>query len=211
MDVQRIADGLWRWTAPHPDWRADGTGASDWPQDVGCVYAELGDATVLVDPLVPPAGSDDERRFLEALYRDIERRGLPLVILQTIHWHTRSAPVLRERYATGEHLPAGAEAIAIGDPHEEVAYYLRPYHALVVGDILLGADAHGGPAGELRVCPPSWFAMVDGGEQWYRDCVVEALRPLHALPAEVVLVGHGSPVLRHGARELRRAIDLVPR
>ena len=211
MDVQRITDGLWRWTAPHPDWREGGTGASDWPQEVGCVYAELDDATLLVDPLVPAAGSDDERRFLDALDRDVERRGAPVVLLQTIHWHVRSSALLRARYAPSEHLPSGVEAIAIGDPHEEIAYYLRPYHALVVGDILLGADAHGGPAGELRVCPASWFAMVDGGEQWYRDCVQDALRPLHSLPADVVLVGHGSPALEHGARELARAIELVER
>jgi hypothetical protein len=211
VDVQRIADGLWRWTAPHPEWTDGGADASDWPEEVGCVYAELEDATVLVDPLAPPPGSDDERRFLDALDRDVERRGLPVVLLQTIHWHTRSIPLLRQRYATSEHLPAGVEAIAIGDPHEEVAYYLRPYHALVVGDVLLGADARGGPAGELRVCPASWFSTVEGGEQWYRDCVVEALRPLHALPAEIVLVGHGSPALAHGARELRRALELVAR
>jgi hypothetical protein len=211
VDVQRIADGLWRWTAPHPDWRAGGTGASDWPQEVGCVYAELEDATVLVDPLAPPAGSDDERRFLDALDRDVERRGLPVVLLQTIHWHTRSRGPLRERYPISERIPAGVEAIAVGDPHSETAYYLRPYHALVIGDILLGADVHGGPAGELRVCPSSWFAMVEGGEQWYRDCVVDALRPLHALPAEVVLVGHGSPALAHGARELAHALELVER
>jgi hypothetical protein len=211
VDVQRITDGLWRWTAPHPDWRAGGTDASDWPQEVGCVYAELDDATLLVDPLVPAAGSDDERRFLDALDRDVERRGAPVVLLQTIHWHVRSSGLLRARYAPSEHLPSSVEAIAIGDPHEEIAYYLRPYHALVVGDILLGADAHGGPAGELRVCPASWFAMVDGGEQWYRDCVRDALRPLHSLPAEVVLVGHGSPALEHGARELARAIELVER
>ena len=34
MTVTEIATGLWRWTAPHPDWK-EGEG---WDQDVGCVY-----------------------------------------------------------------------------------------------------------------------------------------------------------------------------
>ena len=43
MQVVRVADGLWRWTAYHEEWR----------DEVGCVYYEAPDAIVLIDPLVP--------------------------------------------------------------------------------------------------------------------------------------------------------------
>ena len=68
MKVEPIAEGLWRWTAPHPDWR-DG---ADWDRDVGCVYWETDDAVVLIDPLVPSA-ADDQARFLEALDRNLQQ------------------------------------------------------------------------------------------------------------------------------------------
>ncbi len=72
MDVEQIAEGLWRWTARHPEWRPD----ADWPPDVGCVYYEGPDAVVLVDPLVP---QDDADRFWAALDRDVERAARDLL------------------------------------------------------------------------------------------------------------------------------------
>ena len=75
MKGSELAPGLWRWTAPHPNWRE----GADWEQEVGCVYYEAPDATVLIDPLVPP----ERERFFEALDRDVERRGLPVSILLT--------------------------------------------------------------------------------------------------------------------------------
>ena len=36
MNVTEIVPGLWRWTAPHPDWKA----GDDWEREVGCVYYE---------------------------------------------------------------------------------------------------------------------------------------------------------------------------
>ena len=83
--MQRIEDGLWRWTAPHPDWKE----GDDWDRDVGCVYWEAEDAVVLVDPLVP-ADDAERARFLEALDRDVARVGLPVAILLTCEWHGRS-------------------------------------------------------------------------------------------------------------------------
>ena len=62
MDVQRLADGLWRWTTFYPEWNAV----------VGCVYYEAPDAVVLIDPLVP---EDEADRFWKALDRDVKRAG----------------------------------------------------------------------------------------------------------------------------------------
>ena len=109
MEAVRIADGLWRWTAPHPNWE-------NWPdherepREVGCVYYEAEDATVLIDPLVPAGEEDDFFRHLDA---DVERRGLPVVILLTAEWHRRSADELAARYDAriGGAPPAGVEEI----------------------------------------------------------------------------------------------------
>ena len=71
MEVRRLGPGLWRWTAEHPQWDH----AEQWGPEVGSVYAELPDAVVLVDPLVP---ADEEESFWVELDRDVERTGRPV-------------------------------------------------------------------------------------------------------------------------------------
>ena len=63
MQVTRLADGLWRWTALHPDWKPGDGRPDGWEQEVSCVYLEAPDHVVLVDPLVP---GDERGRFFEA-------------------------------------------------------------------------------------------------------------------------------------------------
>jgi hypothetical protein len=109
MDVERLADGLWRWTAG----------------DAGCVYYEAPDAVVLFDPLLP-AGEEEE--FLAYLDRDVERLGLPVSILLTDPRHERSAPFLRERYGVGERIPQAVEPL-------DFAYFIRPHRTLVVAEL----------------------------------------------------------------------------
>ena len=85
MDVQPLRPGLWRWTAPHPDWLPEKDKPGGWAEYVGCVYFEPAenkrDAVVLIDPLAPPAGTPDAERFWRALDRDVERAGVPVAIL----------------------------------------------------------------------------------------------------------------------------------
>ena len=189
MDVDEIAPGVWRWTAPHPDWKPD----QDWPQLVGCVYWEGPDAIVLVDPLVP---AGEEERFWRALDRDAERAGLPVVALRTVRWHARSVDEVARRYdgrvwrsdADGP-LPAGVEAIPAPAAEEHVFWLAGPC-AVVPGDTLLG------DGGGLRLCPPSWL----DDDQGRHEALRRELQPLLELPAERVLVSHGEPVLA-GARE----------
>jgi glyoxylase-like metal-dependent hydrolase (beta-lactamase superfamily II) len=190
MDVQQLADGLWRWTAPHPN-------AANWPDwappvppEVGCVYYEAPDAVVLIDPLLPAA---EEEEFLAHLDRDVERRGLPVSILLTAAWHERSASILLERYRAKEGIPDSVEVYPIeGAPEDQLAYFIQPHRALVVAEIFVG-DGRGGLA--LSLSP----ALED------REALGRSLRAIMRLPVERVLVSHGEPVLEDG----RRAIELA--
>ena len=196
MVVERIEDGLWRWTAPHPDWKQ----GDDWDQDVGCVYWEPGEAVVLIDPLVPsdPATRD---RFLAALDRDVERAGRPVRILLTCEWHGRSADELAGRYGAQYRLPFAAGTLP-GDIRaiearvaEEVVYWLPGPRAVVPGDTLLGAE------NGVTLCPASWLSARGGLAQLRTD-----LGPLLDLPVERVLTSHGPPVLTGGHAALAQAL-----
>jgi hypothetical protein len=195
MAVQEVAPGLWRWTAPHPDW----TPEADWPQEVGCVYAELSDSVVLVDPLVP---AGEEGRFWEALDRDVERLGLPVLVLRTVSWHERSVDEVAGRYgasvwrgpADGA-LPAAVGAYQVEAGEDEVVFWLGAYRALVPGDLLLTES------GRLRLCPQSWLPEGRTPEE-----VRAALTPTLDLPVELVLVSHGEPVLVDAGRALAAAL-----
>ena len=197
--------GLWRWTGYHEEWR----------RDVGCVYCEVPDAVLLIDPLVPP---EDEERFWEALDRDVERADRPVHVLITVYWHTRSAKQMVERYGArvwahakaektvgrragevtlfepGDPLPGGAEAVL--GRWSEVVYWLPHQRTVVTGDVVLGAKGGG-----LRFCPESWTPKAGGHAAWR-----ENLRPLLDLPVERVLVSHGQPVLEGAHAELRRLL-----
>jgi len=210
MHVVRIDEGLWRWTAQHPDWRA----GADWERDVGCVYWEADEAIVLVDPLVPEDSAERER-FLGSLDADVERAGVPVVVALTCRWHRRSAEELAERYGgrllapegsgvktaesfrPGAVLPGGAIGFAAGPgTDDEVVYWLPSARAIVVGDVLLG-DGRGG----VRLLPESWLSGAAGISP-----VSRALEPLLELSVERVLVSHGAPVLSGGQAAIRGAL-----
>jgi hypothetical protein len=46
--VDEIAPGLWRWTAPHPEWKPD----VEWGREVASFAFAVDETLVLVDPLV---------------------------------------------------------------------------------------------------------------------------------------------------------------
>lgn len=187
MNVVKVASGLWRWTAPHPEW----TEAEDWPRDVGCVYYEAPDAIVLIDPLVPP----ERARFFEALDADVARLGKPVSIVLTVSWHDRSTAELSERYdASSGAPPGGVVEFPIAEA-DETAYWIPEHLALVVGDTLLGHEREG-----LSLCPESWF------EGDSREAVRSSLRDLLELPIEHVLPSHGEPVLKVGRAALEHAL-----
>jgi glyoxylase-like metal-dependent hydrolase (beta-lactamase superfamily II) len=186
VDVQELAPGLWRWSAPHPEWKE----GDDWAQQVGCVYYEAPDATVLIDPLVPP----ERERFFEALDRDVERRGLPVSILLTVEWHARSSADLAERYATAGSAPAEVEPFPMPEV-DETLWWLPEHGTLVAGDVLVGSESG------IAVCPDSWL-----DQRTSHNSIRAALRPLLDLPLERVLVSHGAPALENGRAALEHAL-----
>ena len=200
MDVQELRPGLWRWTATHPEWEH----AEHWGPEVGSVYAELPDALVMVDPLVP---QDEEDRFWEALDRDVERVGKPVHVLLTVHWHERSVATVLDRYKAtlwrpedkGQ-LPAGVHAEVVkGSDWVEALFFLEPHRALIAGDLLIGKDGGG------IELPVRWFPK--GEQDWAEQELKPELRKrLAELPVELVVVSHGEPVLEDGAAALQRAL-----
>jgi glyoxylase-like metal-dependent hydrolase (beta-lactamase superfamily II) len=196
LEVQKIRPGLWVWRAPHPEWKE----SSGWPRLVASTYYEAPEATVVIDPLVPDEAAD-ATRFWDALDLDVERRGLPVATLLTVHWHERSCAAVRERYPAYHGHPPSVTAFPLGDPYGETVYWLPDPRALVPGDILLGT-----PTGGLRVCPPSWYDGSEEERRWYREGLRPALDPLLALDVEMVLCSHWDPVLEDGAAALRAAV-----
>jgi glyoxylase-like metal-dependent hydrolase (beta-lactamase superfamily II) len=199
VDLREIAPGLWYWTAPHPDWR----GATDWPERVGCVCCETGEAAVLIDPLLPKGGESDFWAFVDGL-------GLLVTVLLTAAWHQRDAQLVAERYATivwahelaalhlsfptrSDALPEGVEAfVPDGDQEGQVAFYLPKHQALVVAELFMGTGDG------LRVCPSPSIRDL---EAFYGS-----LRKLLDLPIDRVLVAHGEPVLVDGRRRIAEAL-----
>jgi hypothetical protein len=193
--VQEIRPGLYRWTAPHPAWRAGAAPESpaDWPQDVGCVAWAAPGVLLLIDPLV------GDWAALDAL---VERHGPRVHVVTTLQFHGRSRDAVVERYGAQtsrarDALPAGAEPRPVRGSGEKMFWLSEP-RALVCGDRLIG-DGRGG----LRMCPESWMGYLDG---YGLDELRAGLAPLTRLPIELVLLSHGEPVLRDGRAALQRAL-----
>jgi hypothetical protein len=216
--MERLTDGLWRWSARHPEWHPGEFGA-----EVASFAAQAGDDTLLIDPLLPPEPDEVLRTIDGAL-------GARLAILITIPYHVRSAEQLWRRYRgdaettihghpaaakrlddrsafreiePGATLPGGATAHAIGKPRRyETPLHLPSHHALVFGDAVAEVD------GRLVV----WTSTkVDAQvERFHRERFNPTLEPLLELDFDTVLVTHGEPLLSGGKRALRRALDAKP-
>ena len=212
--MEELAAGLWRWTARHAEWHP-----GEWGAEVASFAVDAGDATLLVDPLLP----DDEAEVLEHLDA-LVAGGRRAAIIVTIPYHTRSAEPLSERYDAPIHghravakrlrdtsrlqppdeLQGGARAYAIGKPRRfETPVHLPSHRALVFGDAIVTT-----PEGDLRI----WHTdrVDDARERWYRDRFVPTLAPLRELDLERILVTHGESVLRDGSAALEEALTARP-
>jgi glyoxylase-like metal-dependent hydrolase (beta-lactamase superfamily II) len=234
MEITNLVEGLWRWTAPHPEWTQEAERPGGWGQMVGCVYLEAPpgspEGVVLIDPLAPPEGSEDARRFWEALDRDVARIGKPVAILLGNHFHERHAQAFLDRYRTrpgasiwapksardsltcevmhpfrpGDLLPGGLIAYAISglECPGETVFYSRRHRALICADAFLGAGG-----GRVRVPPLRWAEKSPEGQERYRKEFRVSLRRLGTLDFERVLVSHGDPVLSEGRAAVLEALD----
>jgi hypothetical protein len=216
--MEQIREGLWRWTARHPEWHPGDFGA-----EVACFLAQAGDTTLLIDPLLPP----EPAPILEAIDAAVANR---LAILITIPYHVRSSEELWRRYKNGAEttihghraatkrlkntpafreiepgvpLPGGVTAHTIGKPRRhETPLHVPSHDALVFGDAVAETD------GRLVV----WSAdKVDAKvERFYRESFNPTLEPLLELPFDAVLPTHGQPVLSGGKEGLRKALAGKP-
>lgn len=222
MAVQRLAEGLWRWTAAHPEWRE----GADWDRAVGSVYCETPEAVVLIDPLVP-AGGGDRVRFWDALDRDVARLGRPVVVLLTCRWHVRSGRDVRDRYsarvwaptADGEGLDGvvsdvlgderwpvdGVQAFLMGVPGglgDEAVYWIPAHRAVVPGDVLVGDGAGG-----ARLAPAGWYSDSPAERDWFRTDLVPSLHRVAARDPRLLLLAHGDAITVDAAAALRAALS----
>jgi hypothetical protein len=194
----QVAERLWTWTAPHPDWRPSTQpgGPDDWGQLVGSVLYETADAVALIDPLLPVEGREELLAWIDELVGD-----RAVSVLTTIHWHRRDRELLAERYRASTSrawnaVPAGVVPKPLRGAGETV-FWLPDPAALVFGDRLLAAEGGG-----ARLCPESWLGDV----RVDRAGLARLMRPLTELPVERLLLSHGEPVLHDGRAALARAI-----
>ncbi|HEY6781202.1 MAG TPA: hypothetical protein VI111_09615 [Thermoleophilaceae bacterium] len=211
-----IDDGIWRWTARHPEWHPAGFG-----DEVACFALKTDAEALLIDPLLPPDPAP-VHELIDALATD------GLAILITIPYHVRDAERLRRKHGkrcsiwghaacasrltkrAGFHamtpdtdLPAGVRAQAIGSPsRQEQPLWIPSHQAVAFGDAVIETD------GRLRV----WEDELDSERRtrWYRERFIPTLRPLLELDPKRVLVTHGEPVLEGGRAKLASALRSKP-
>jgi len=197
-----VAPGLWRWRSPHPEWRpgAAKDSPADWPREVGSLLwrAQSDGTAVFIDALLPI-----DREAFWAWADDLVEDARRVLALTTIGFHRRDRALIVERYDASTSraravLPAGIESLPLRGAGE-VAFWLRPQHALLFGDRVLGTAGGG-----LRLCPQSWLAYLGSGVGHAE--LRRLLRPLLELPVERVLVSHGEPVLSHARAALAEAL-----
>jgi glyoxylase-like metal-dependent hydrolase (beta-lactamase superfamily II) len=211
--LAEVGPGLWRFTVTR----------NGIPPTMTAYALRDGDDTILVDPLV----RSEAEPLLAALDEIVRGR---VRILVTTPFHVRGSEFLWRRWrdrhevtifgheycATrlddrsafrplrgGETLDGGVRAHAIGQPRRaEIPFELPSQRALAFGDTVLEVD------GELRV----WPRHRDGERRrtWYEQRFLPTLDALTRLDVERVLVTHGEPVLRDGARVLAASLARPP-
>jgi glyoxylase-like metal-dependent hydrolase (beta-lactamase superfamily II) len=216
--LDELAPGLWRWAAPR----------GGIPPTMTAYALRDGDDTILVDPLTGALGRAADEPLLAALDAIVRGR---VRILVTTPFHVRGSDLLWRRWRDrhdvtifghescvhpdrlrdrsafrplqgGETLEGGVRVHTIGRPKRaEMPVELPSHRALAFGDAVLEID------GELRV----WERIdSDRRRAWYEERFLPTLEALTRRDVERVLVTHGTPVLRDGARALAAALAAPP-
>jgi glyoxylase-like metal-dependent hydrolase (beta-lactamase superfamily II) len=199
--VRELQTGLWHWQAPHPEWTQAEGGPDGWGPEVSSYAIDDGERLLLIDPLAMPAPVAELAAARE-----------PVVVL-TCPWHERDArslvaqlgapvfvpppdaanedPIEGRVFSAGERLPVGVKALPGMEPNDLVLW-IESRRALVVGDTLIDR-------GRGLEFPADWANKGVPPRQ-----ILAALRPLLALPVELVLPTHGPPTDRAA---LQRALS----
>jgi glyoxylase-like metal-dependent hydrolase (beta-lactamase superfamily II) len=211
--LEELAPGLWRFTLPR----------NGLPPTMTAYALRDGEDTILVDPLAR-AESEPLLAALDEIMRGRVRilvttpfhvRGSGLLWRRwrdrhevTIFGHELCATRLDDRSAFrplrgGETLEGGVRAHPIGRPRRaEIPFELPSHRALAFGDTVLEVD------GELRVWPRQ--RESERRRTSYEQRFLPTLEALTRLDVERVLVTHGEPVLRDGARALAASLARPP-
>jgi glyoxylase-like metal-dependent hydrolase (beta-lactamase superfamily II) len=188
--MREVRTGVWHWEARHPEWNE----RQWWGPLVSSYAIDDGVRLLLFDPLAPPVE-------IEKL---AEQRETSIVL--TCPWHRRDAEALANRYGAplyvpppdegdpspvdgtvfreGERLPVGVEAFPGMEPNDLVLW-IESHSALVAGDTLQDRGNGLQFLGDLVNNVPAGGASAAQ--------ILERMRPLLALPVELVLLTHGAP------------------
>ena len=215
--MDELLEGLWRWTARHPEFHPKG-----FPE-VACFALRDDVGTILVDPLLP----EDDAAVLRALDVVVAGRvrilvdgpvpraqlgGALAALPRALRDDDPRPPELHQRLRDDAGFRPFGDAPAIdgdivpnpiGHPRrDEQPLWLPSHRALAFGDTVLEVD------GELRVSDDPLDS--ERRRRWYEDRYLPTLEKLLDHDVERVLVTHGEPVLRGGRRALEAAFAQPP-
>jgi hypothetical protein len=201
--VIALADGLWRWTARHPDWHPSG----EFGAEVGCYAAHEGGRTVLIDPLL----SEETIAALD----EIVTGEVVVAVTATYHVRDSAAAVARWGGVVSGH-PDVARRLPEDtpfDPDAELSWHqlkrgkeraleLPGLRALAFGDRIVGVE------GGLRY----WSAkkITEARRAFFHRQTAPQLRHLLDVDFDRALVTHGEPVLQGGHQALEDALTGEP-
>jgi hypothetical protein len=197
--VRQLADGLWHWTARHPEWHP----RTEFGARVGSYLAHEGGRTIIVDPL----HTEDLGELIDG----------DVVVAITLTYHVRDAAEVVRRYGgvvsghpdVQRRLPddipfdpgAGLRWHTL-TATKETPLELPERRALAFGDRIVGVD------GGLRF----WMQRepTDERRAWFRRVAVPRLTPLLEIGFDRALVTHGEPVMEGAHRALEDALAGEP-
>ena len=212
--VREVQKGLWHWKAPHPEWAGPENEAlrqrlatiAETPSGPGrylvSSYAiDDGDRLLLFDPIAPPSeiveltASRETAIVLTAPWHErdtrslVERLNAPVFVpppdegSPDVTWLLTGETGEAHLYSAGDRLPVGVDVFPGREPNDLVLW-IENCHAVIAGDTLVDF-------GQGLEIPPEWLPAGVTTQQ-----VAGGLRPLLALPVEVVLATHGGPTDR---------------
>jgi glyoxylase-like metal-dependent hydrolase (beta-lactamase superfamily II) len=200
-ELRDLESGLWIWRVAYPDWRPE----AGWPEHVTSTCVESGGEVAVLDPIVPPEGSEVWERWdsrpptMVVILKPDHVRDVDLFVNRYgarafgpwLFWRSNVPETELEPIEPGSELPGGLRALYDGRGRNETPLWL-PEHKTVVF-----ADGMTAPEGELRIWATPQLRRA-----------LPALRELLALPFERVIVSHGEPV--HDRAAYERALELPP-